>query len=853
MTAISFSRLRISITIFCVFVLNAALIAQSSIYVGGHIRRERGITINALKNSGFTNVILFNINVEPNGDLKTDGETICSNGVYVFGNTSPDYVSDIAALKSGVTNIKRIESCVGGWGNTSYTNIMNLINANGTGTGTILYRNFKALKTALPMMDAINDDDEGTYDVSTTTSFHVMLADIGFKTTLAPYTYKSFWQSVATNINNQRAGAVDRIYIQCYDGGAGNNPSDWHINGIPLHAGMLYDNDQATVSSTMTNWKNSAGVVGGFFWVYNAEDIDLFAFANTTNNVFGGGVVNNLKPHAIFAQDCDYGGATVNFENGSYTMGQMRFWGCPDNWVSSIKVANGFKVEIFKDDNFSGGNIALTSNTSCLVAAGFNDLTSSFKIQPNGIPNLGGTYFLKNRVSGLCMEIWSSSVNNGGNVIQWPYSGSTNQKWQFTDLGDGVYSVINMNSGKGLDVESVSVDNGANIQQWDYLGGDNQKFIVQASSNGYFKLISYHSSKVVEVVGSSVEAGGNVQQWSDVGQQCAEWELIPINTRMKPRAIVYQDCNFLGTFVNFTTGDYNKAIMGSWGVADNDISSIKVAPGFKATIYTDDNFTGTSLSVTSSNNCLVTSNLNDAITSFKVSPNGNTTFDGKKVFFKNRNSAKFLEIANSALTDGGNAVQANLSSNKNQLWELTHLGDGVYKIINSNSNKSLDIVNSSENEGANLQQWSYASLECQQFIIQSTTANYFHIIPLHSSQYIQVAAAEVANNGGNVVQGTDGAAKESEWEMIDYSLVTSVESENNSNLTQIYLNPGNGEMTIMAPEKAIIQVTNVQGQILVNLASIGENKINTTSWGSGVYIISIQIGAIRINRKLAIM
>lgn len=46
--------------------------AESGVYVGGHIRRERPGTITKLKESGFTYVILFNINVESDGTLKTD-------------------------------------------------------------------------------------------------------------------------------------------------------------------------------------------------------------------------------------------------------------------------------------------------------------------------------------------------------------------------------------------------------------------------------------------------------------------------------------------------------------------------------------------------------------------------------------------------------------------------------------------------------------------------------------------------------------------------------------------------------------------------------------------------------------
>ncbi|MBP3229278.1 MAG: hypothetical protein J6M40_00860 [Prevotella sp.] len=64
-------------TLFAVFMLAPEALAWSGsgVYVGGHIRRERPATITTLKNSGFTYVILFNVSVEADGTLTTDGET----------------------------------------------------------------------------------------------------------------------------------------------------------------------------------------------------------------------------------------------------------------------------------------------------------------------------------------------------------------------------------------------------------------------------------------------------------------------------------------------------------------------------------------------------------------------------------------------------------------------------------------------------------------------------------------------------------------------------------------------------------------------------------------------------------
>ena len=253
------------------FLLAAAdLSAQqgSGVYVGGHIRRERPATIEKLRNSGFTYVILFNVNVETDGTLTTDGETICRDGEYVFANEQPHYVDDVKALKQWPTGIERIEICIGGWGNESYSRIRDLINSEGTGPSSILYRNFKALKEAIPEIDAVNNDDEHCYDTSTAVRFHVMMSTLGYKTTVAPYTNKTFWQNLVEQLNQSRPGACDRVLIQCYDGGAYNNPTDWALGNLPVHAGRTnYQSSMEESIAQMETWRNDNNVVGGFVWV----------------------------------------------------------------------------------------------------------------------------------------------------------------------------------------------------------------------------------------------------------------------------------------------------------------------------------------------------------------------------------------------------------------------------------------------------------------------------------------------------------------------------------------------------------------------------------------------------------
>ena len=353
--------------------------AGSGVYVGGHIRRERPSTIETLKSSGFTDVMLLNVSVETDGTLTTDGETICRNGEYVFFNEEPYYVDDVKALKTWPTSIERIEICIGGWGNESYNRIRDLINSEGTGESSILYRNFKALKDAIPEIDAVNNDDEHCYDATTAVQFHTMMFDLGYKTSVAPYTYKTFWQSLVTGLNRNRRGACDRVLIQCYDGGAGNNPSDWRLGGLPVHAGRTnYQTDMETSISQMQSWKDNNGVVGGFVWVYNDETWSLNKWAAAMNRVFR--PKTTTQAVATFYSDNNFSGYAVELPEGSYSVGELAAWGITNKDIASFRLTEGYQLTTYTNGDLTGLSKSWTDSEMARMGAWGNRL-SSLKIE----------------------------------------------------------------------------------------------------------------------------------------------------------------------------------------------------------------------------------------------------------------------------------------------------------------------------------------------------------------------------------------------------------------------------------------------------------------------------------------
>ena len=255
-------------TILCLLLVLATSVERASaatamFFCNGNMGSAAGLTssqISGLRASGFTTMVLFTMSVQTNGDFTfSDGSTVCSGGVYL-GPT--DWASLLSQCRTAPTSINRIEMCIAQWGDTSFGNIKNLIAANGTGSGTVLYQNLLALKSALGI-DAVDYDDETVYDSSSAISFGQMCGAVGLKVTLCPYTNPNYWVAVKSGLGS----TCDQVYLQCYSGGAGQNPATWnsYFGGFKVIPGYWdYERDD-TFLNNMQTWK-SAGGNGGFLW-----------------------------------------------------------------------------------------------------------------------------------------------------------------------------------------------------------------------------------------------------------------------------------------------------------------------------------------------------------------------------------------------------------------------------------------------------------------------------------------------------------------------------------------------------------------------------------------------------------
>ena len=763
---------------------------------------------------------------------------VCKDGKYVFGNTQPNYVSDIKKLKQAPTTISRIEICIGGWGNESFSRIKELINSHGVGSGTILYKNFKALKNAIPEIDAVNNDDEHCYDVATAVKFHQMMYELGYKTTIAPYTNRSFWENLVSQLGDR----CDRVLIQCYDGGAGNNPSDWHLGNRAVHAGRMNYQEGGVDAcvAQMESWKKNNGVSGGFIWLYNDETWNLNQWATRMLRVFGTKKCDD-NIASLYA-DSDYRGYSKSLGEGSYTQADLAMYGISAKDISSLKVTKGFKITLYENADFTGNSKSWTTDAS-FVGGDWNDKACSVRIEPNGKSGLSGNFKIMNRNSGKYLDLDNNKTDNNTAIVQFDDEGvDASQTWTFTEVmkGKGVYSICSYgNKNRGMDVVDFSKDNGAQVQLYDYLGNPHQQFILYDCGEGYYQLVARNSGKVVEIPQSSKGNGEWIKIYDNNGTHTQQWAVVENRYDEASAVTLYTDKGYKGKAVTLSEGEYNLSRMGLYNLKDNDMSSLKVTPGFKVTIYEDDNFNGKSKSYTASES-FVGEEWNDKMSSLKVEAYGKSGLSGDYKL-QNRNSGKFLDLDNNNTDNKTAIVQYDDEYiDATQIWTLTEIGGekGVYSICTSaNKRQGMDVADWSKNDGAQVQLYEYNGHRNQQFIVVEKGDGYYQFVSRLSGKVIEIPSSS-KDNGEWIKLYDNNGTNTQQWKFVSpsiYSGIVNAESLSGMNLRK----EGNTIIVTGAKGKELT-IYDVSGRLIRRERVLSNvDSISIYDQPSGIYVIKV--------------
>jgi hypothetical protein len=325
----------------------------TGIFGGGPFYKNASANITEIENSGFSEAIVWSVEVSTTGDLNFNGEfPLTSGGDYVGNEYYPDFPGDMAQLKLGT--VKRVTFSVGSSNYGDWENITNLVSAQGTGPTSILYQDFQALKTAIPALDAIDFDDENSFNSPTTISFGVMLGNLGYHVMPDAFDQSSYWTNVVSQINTQLAGTADGVHLQAYAGGAGNNPCvGWNFGAVPVFPG-LWDQDDtpSQVQTTMTGWHNQCGIIGGFMWLYDdfVGTGEAAQYASAINTAVGAPGFTLTGPSTVFLNQSSTASApiTITDVNGFSGTVTLSVSSLPKGVAASVQGKGNKQTIVFK-------------------------------------------------------------------------------------------------------------------------------------------------------------------------------------------------------------------------------------------------------------------------------------------------------------------------------------------------------------------------------------------------------------------------------------------------------------------------------------------------------------------------
>lgn len=250
--------------------------------------------ITQLTTGGFTTVILWSIHVHANGDFYYNDTLMVSGGVLQLGS---DFAANVNALVAG--GVKEILLSVGAWGTTD-----DFVNLQAT-WDTAGAENLKALAAAFPVtaVDFDYESQSGYTDpeAAMIVDLTLKVSSIGMGVTYCPYMDKPFWMQCLQQSYQQNGNVqpVRWMNLQCYAGGAGNDPTHWvtavrNANAgisdpgafvVPGYwvAGGQGDTCPAQLQSTFEGLQGS-GINGGFLW----NSSDLFQYESSNSPTCGG-------------------------------------------------------------------------------------------------------------------------------------------------------------------------------------------------------------------------------------------------------------------------------------------------------------------------------------------------------------------------------------------------------------------------------------------------------------------------------------------------------------------------------------------------------------------------------------
>jgi hypothetical protein len=139
----------------------------------------------------------------------------------------------------------------------------------------------------------------------------------------------------------------------------------------------------------------------------------------------------------------------------------------------------------------------------------------------NAVPVAATPMQIVNRGSEQCLDIDHAITADGRNIIQWPCSGGSNQRWSYDETSGLIRSMQDPHY--CLD-NSGSYANGANIILRSCNGNSNQRFKFDPATGKI--AMRNNPAQVIDASGASADAGASIVTWDFWGGNNQRWNMV---------------------------------------------------------------------------------------------------------------------------------------------------------------------------------------------------------------------------------------------------------------------------------------------------------------------------------------
>ena len=388
-----------------------------------------------------------------------------------------------------------------------------------------------------------------------------------------------------------------------------------------------------------------------------SQDITLKADGTVTGDISGTWTMKNGSPEMTLTYDgVTYKGSFIVQADESADMVQkMTFTATGNNTcVWGSKKTAYSKIDDLPDITSSS---QLVYNENSVMGTG-----KAVRLSDTDLLS-GVSYVIRNKNSGLPIDLADGSTQDGANVHQWEDIGGSAQEWRITAQDDGYCVIQSMNDeGKCIAVSENSADDGINVELQTYTGADNQLWkLVQ--DGAFYGIVSKCSADKagLDVFEWSTESGGNINQWEYWGGACQQWSITPVYPTVNNGYYTLKNINS-GLFVADDNGNIVQSKEQAWNITKLDDGYYTIA---------DQN-------------------------------------------------GQLLTVENGSADDGANIYLDTAKNDNSQKFRLYTNGDGSYTILTavSDGKSAADIYGISLDDGANICQWNYWGGDGQKFVIE---------------------------------------------------------------------------------------------------------------------------------------